>query len=134
MPKILTRFGNTLTIFLFCLLIFLSLILLALGSNSFIVVFAFILYFISINFVIASLDIFIEDFSKNSAIGSLRGFYLMIINFAWVIAQMISGSIIAKSSFQGIYLFSSIFMILVLLVFILFLRNFKDPEYKKFLF
>ena len=131
MPKILTRFGNTLTIFLFCLLIFLSLILLALGSNSFIVVFAFILYFISINFVIASLDIFIEDFSKNSAIGSLRGFYLMIINFAWVIAQMISGSIIAKSSFQGIYLFSSIFMILVLLVFILFLRNFKDPEYKK---
>ena len=131
MPKILTRFGNTLTIFLFCLLIFLSLILLALGSNSFIVVFAFILYFISINFVIASLDIFIEDFSKNSAIGSLRGFYLMIINFAWVIAQMISGSIIAKSSFQGIYLFSSIFMILVLLIFILFLRNFKDPEYKK---
>ena len=64
MPKILTRFGTTLTIFLFCLLIFLSLILLALGSNSFIVVFAFILYFISINFVIASLDIFIEDFSK----------------------------------------------------------------------
>jgi len=131
MPKILTRLGNRLTILSSCSLIFLSLILLAFGNSSFVVIPAFILYFISINFVIASLDIFIEDFSKKSSIGSLRGFYLMVINLAWIIAQMISGSIISKSSFSGIYLFGAGFMVLVLFIFILFLRDFKDPEYKK---
>ncbi|MEK7088761.1 MAG: MFS transporter [Patescibacteria group bacterium] len=131
MPKILTRLGNRLTILLSCSLIFLSLILLAFGNNASVVIPAFIIYFISINFVIASLDIFIEDFSKKSSIGTLRGFYLMIINFAWIIAQMISGSIINKSSFSGIYLLGAGFMVLVLFIFILFLRDFKDPEYKK---
>ena len=131
MPKILTRLGNRPTILLFCSLIFLSLILLALGNSAFIVIPAFILYFLSINFVVASLDIFIEDFSKKSSIGTLRGFYLMIINLAWVVAQIISGSIINKSSFSGIYLFGACFMVLVMFIFILFLRDFKDPEYKK---
>ena len=37
----------------------------------------------------------------------------MIINLAWVFAQILSGSIIAKSSFQGIYLFSALFLMLI---------------------
>ena len=131
MPKILTRFGNRLTTLIFCFLIFFSFILLAFGNNIFIVILAFILYFLSINFIIASLDIFIEDFSIHSPIGSIRGFYLTVINLAWVVAQIISGSIIEKSSFLGIYLFSAGFMVLVFLVFTLFLRDFKDPDYRK---
>lgn len=131
MPKILTRLGNRSTILLSCSSIFLSFILLALGNNIFIIIPAFILYFLSTNFIIASLDIFIEDFSKSSHIGSLRGFYLMVINFAWIVAQMISGSVINKSSFSGIYLLGAGFIILVAVIFILFLRDFKDPEYKK---
>lgn len=131
MPKILTRLGNRFTTLLFSLLFLFSLILLALGGEDFIVIPAFILYFVSINFIFASLDIFIEDFSKNSPIGGIRGIYLTFINFAWVISQMISGSIIAKSSFQGIYLLSALFMALVCIIFTLFLHDFKDPEYKK---
>ena len=46
-------------------------------------------------------------------------------------AQMISGSIIAKSSFRGIYLISALFMLLVATVFVLFLHNFVDPKYKR---
>lgn len=130
-PKIVVRLGNRVATLIFCFLIFLSLILLAFGNNALIIIPAFILYFLSINFVIASLDIFIEDFSEKSSIGSLRGFYLTIINIAWVIAQMISGSIIDKSSFSGIYLFSAGFIILLSFVFVFFLRDFKDPEYKK---
>lgn len=131
MPKILTRIGNRSTAFLFGIIIFFSLLLLAFGNNVFIIIPAFILYFLSTNFIIASSDIFIEDFSKSSSIGRIRGFYLMIINSAWVIAQLISGSIIAKSSFKGIYLFSAGFMVLFSVIFILFLRDFKDPKYKK---
>ena len=131
MPKILTRLGNRLTILIFCSLILLSFILLALGHGTLIIISAFVLYFISISFIFASLDIFLEDFSKNSAVGVMRGFYLMVTNGAWVIAQIISGSIIDKSSFLGIYLFSAGFMAFVLFIFTFFLRNFKDPEYKK---
>ncbi len=131
MPKILTKLGNRLTIFLFCSLIAISMMLLAFGDNIYTIIPAFILYFISIGFIFASLDIFIENFSKNSETGSLRGFYLTVINLAWIIAQIISGSIIAKSSFSGIYLLGSGFIILVICIFIFFLRDFKDPEYKK---
>ena len=131
MPKVLNRLGNQLVSFLLSFLIFLSLLLLAFGHNKFLVIFAFILYFISSNLIIASLDIFVEDFSKSSSIGKFRGLYLMIINSAWMIAQIISGSIIARSSFKGIYLFSAGVMVLVSAIFILFLHNFKDPKYKK---
>ena len=131
MSRILTRFGNRLTILSSCLFIFLSLVLLAFGKNIFLIIPSFILYFLSTNFIITSLDIFIEDFSRASNIGALRGFYLTIINLAWIVAQMISGSIIDKSYFFGIYLFGAGFMFLVMLIFILFLRDFKDPEYKK---
>jgi MFS family permease len=131
MPKILTRFGNRSTALVLSLLLFLSLLLLAFSETSFFVIFAFILYFVTSNILIASLDIFIEDFSKNSNVGRFRGFYLTITNGAWVLAQVISGSIIAKSSFTGIYLLSSIFMLLVAFIFIFFLSDFIDPKYKK---
>ncbi len=131
MPRVLTHLGNRKTSLYLCLVTLLSFVLLAFGNYKLIVIPAFILYFVVTNLVIMSLDIFIEDFSKNSAIGRFRGFYLMVINSAWVVAQMISGSIINKSSYEGIYLFSAGFMLLVSAMFILFLNNFKDPDYKK---
>lgn len=130
-PKILTYLGNRLTILISSLFIFISLILLAFGNSVFVIIFSFILFFISTSFVIASLDIFIEDFSKNSEIGLLRGLYLTIISFAWIVAQIISGCIINKNSLEEIYLLSAGFMVPVLFIFIFFLRDFKDPEYKK---
>jgi MFS family permease len=129
--KVLTRFGNRRATILFSFIIFLSLIILAFTDKVFVAIGAFILYFIASNLIIATLDIFIEDFSKSGTIGRFRGFYLTIINSAWIIAQVISGSIIAKSSFRGIYLLSALFMLLVAVIFILFLHNFIDPKYKK---
>lgn len=131
MHRLLTWLGNRSTIMLFGALLFLSLLMLSFSRSATLAIGAFILYFVSTNFIIASLDIFVEDFSKNSSIGRFRGFYLMVMSSAWVIAQMISGSVIARSSYGGIYLLSSLFMILVCTIFILFLRDFKDPKYKK---
>ena len=131
MPKILNRYGNRRTALIFCLLITLAFIFLAFGGKSFIVIPAFILYFVSGIVFFASLDIFVEDFSRKSAIGTFRGLYLMILNFAWIIAQIISGSIVNKSAFFGIYLLSAGFAILVSLIFVIFLRNFKDPKYDR---
>ena len=79
MPRILTRIGNRLTSLVFSLLLFFALILLAFADSSYVVIFAFILYFTTGNILIASLDIFIEDFSSNSSIGRFRGFYMTIM-------------------------------------------------------
>ena len=131
MPRILNRLGNRLTVLLSYSSVFLSFILLAFSQNAYTAIPAFMLLFVSINFVIASLDIFVEDYSKKSAIGALRGFYLTVINLAWVIAQIVSGSVINQSSFSGIYLLSAGFIILAMFVFIFFLRYFEDPNYEK---
>jgi len=131
MPKILKHFGNRFTALFFTLSSFLALITLAFTHNIVAVILAIIIYFISTDLIIASLDIFIEDISKNANIGKFRGLYLMFINFAWVIAQMLSGSIISKSSFQGIYLFGAGFLLLNSFIFIFFLHDFKDPKYTK---
>ncbi|MFH1608952.1 MAG: MFS transporter [Patescibacteria group bacterium] len=130
-PELLSKIGNRKSSLWFSFATFLSLILLAVGGSKIIVIPAFIAYFIFSNIFIASLDIFIEEFSGKKSIGKFRGLYLMIINSAWVIAQTISGSIINKSSFKGIYLFAAIFMLLVSIMLIIFLRKFKDPIYKK---
>jgi MFS family permease len=128
-PEFLSKVGNRKASMFFSIFSFFALLLMAVGKQDFLVIPAFIIYFIFSNILIASLDIFIEESSKRSSIGKLRGLYLVVINSAWVIAQTISGSIINKSSFTGIYLFSSIFMLLVSILFAIYLKDFKDPKY-----
>jgi len=129
--KVLTRIGNRKTTLIFSFLSFLSLLLLAFTHNSFIAIVSFIIFFTTSNLIIATLDMFVEDFSKNSSTGKLRGIYLTIINISWVIAQSISGSIITQSSYKGLYLFSALFMFLVCIIFIIKLHDFIDPKYTK---
>lgn len=131
MPKFLTRYGNK-SIMLFCsLLATIALLIIAFSKNYFLILSSFAIFFIATDLILASLDIFVEDFSKNISTGKIRGIYLTCVNLAWVIAQIISGSIIAKSSFTGIYIFSSLFIILMMLSFIFLLSHFRDPKYKK---
>lgn len=131
MPKLLTRFGNRRISLYLSVLTLISLLILAFSESTTIIVLAFILNFVSINFLVMSLDIFVEEFSQNTSVGKFRGLYLMIVNSAWVIAQMLSGSIITKSSYEGIYLFAAGFMMLCTAVFALFLHDFRDPEYRR---
>lgn len=131
MPKLLTRIGNRKASLLFSIITFISLTILSFGKNIFLILPGFIIYFIFTNFLIATLDIFIEETSSVHNIGKTRGLYLSIINTGWVLSQIISGSIIEKSSFLGIYLFSALFMILVIFILSNNLYNFIDPRYKK---
>ncbi len=131
MPKYLSKYGNK-KVMLFCsTLAILSLLSIAFFKNYFLILTSFTLFFICTDIILASLDIFVEDFSKNISTGKIRGIYLTCVNLSWVIAQMISGSIIAKSSFNGIYIFSSLFIVLMILVFVFLFNHFRDPKYKK---
>lgn len=131
MPHILNRLGNRKTSVLFFSLMTLALLGLVLGKSASVIIPSFILYFLAGNFIFASLDIFIEDFSSRGATGSIRGLYLLSISLAWVVSQLVSGSIIAKSSWGGIYIFAALFCVLSAVVIFIFLKNFKDPKYRK---
>lgn len=131
MPKLLNKIGNKRASFIFSILCFLSLLTLAFSQNIVFILPAFILFFVSQNLIIATLDVFVEYFSESENIGKLRGIYLTVLSTAWVISQMISGSIITKSSFKGIYLLGSFFMFLFSIIFIFSLHTFEDPKYKK---
>ena len=134
MPKMLSYFGNRETATILSLSIFSSFLVLALSNNPEFIIGAFVVNFIAVNLIITCLDVFIEDFSKINAIGSFRGFYLMIINLAWIVAQLISSTIISRSSFAGIYLISALIMLVVSIILIFSLRNFADPKYKQMSF
>ncbi len=99
MPKLLERIGNRQSSLLLSLLCFVSLLALSFGKSLPLAIGAFVVYFVTSNLLMTSLDIFIESFSTHKTTGTLRGVYLTIINLAWVISQTVSGSIIAKSSF-----------------------------------
>ncbi|MCX6753414.1 MAG: MFS transporter [Candidatus Nomurabacteria bacterium] len=131
MPRLMTKYGNQNVSIFISGLAFISLLLLAFSQSSFIVIPAFILYFASGSFFITNLDIFIEENTSSKDVGETRGLYLTFINIAWVIAQIVSGSIIEKSSYSGIYLFSAGIMALVTCSLILFFNKFEDPIYKK---
>lgn len=131
MPNILNRFGLRKSAIIFSTISFLSLIFLSFSKIAILVVPAFLIYFIVNFFLTAIIDIFIEDLSSKHDIGTFRGLYLSLVSISWVLSQVISGSIIAKSSFLGIYLFSGLFMLLVLVLFITNLHNFVDLKYKK---
>ena len=129
MPNMLNRFGARKFSLYASILACVSYFTLAIASHKSIAILAFIGNTLAINFLIASLDIFVEDFSKNRNVGKFRGLYLSVINIAWVLSQVLSGSIISKSSFSGIYMLSALFMLLTVFVFSFFLHEFKDPKY-----
>ena len=131
MPKILSRFGNIYTAIIFLSVNFLTLIIMAFTTNIYLIILSFILFFISINFLFTCFDIFVEDASESTSVGKLRGLFLMFVNLAWVFAQLVSGSIINKSSFKGIYLLASSFVFLLLIIIIFGFKKFKDPKYTK---
>lgn len=131
MPSILRRTGNRYATIIFGLICFLSLLALTSLNQKGLVILAFITYFVSGNFIIANLDIFIKEFSKAKNVGRLRGLFLVVTNSAWIIAQVFSGIIINKGSYQGIYFYSALSMALMVVVFLVTLKDFKDPLYKK---
>lgn len=131
MPAILAKFGNRKTTIAYSILIFVAMLALAFGKSSILVISAFILYFLASHMIITTLDIFMEDASGEKNIGKMRGIYLTFVNLAWVVAQLVSGSIIAKSSFKGIYILASLFVILTAIVIAMFFKKWHDPEYKK---
>jgi len=131
MPRILKRFGNYRTISFLLFINIISLFLLSILNVKLFIIPIFIIYLSTINLIMASIDVFVEDFSAKKATGNIRGIFLTVLNSAWVIAQLAMGFFASKISYSGLYAISFFFVIIVFFVVQLKFKKFEDPIYKK---
>jgi len=62
------------------------------------------------------MDIFVENFSKDSSTGQTRTIYFTIINFAWMISPNLSAWLMGLSDYYGVFLTSAGLLIPFLLI------------------
>jgi MFS family permease len=130
-PKIFRKLGGHKFLIVITLLDALTFLALAYVKNASLAVVAFILGF-SLNILIFfSLDELLKILSRDSATGKIRGAYLIICNFAWILAQLASGTILGGFSFKEIYLIGFAVTMLFFLVAFLKMKNIPDPKYDK---
>ena len=128
---LLKRLGNYKTSILVILSNAISLLLMGLSKSAPLIILGFISYNVTNFSLMFSRDIFIEDFTGDKKIGKTRGIFLTIINLAWVFAPLVSGFIITKMSYSGIYLLAILISLPSIFFIMPWFRNFKDPVYTK---
>lgn len=93
----------------------------------------FVIHLITIPLIIFNLDVFMEERIGNdeSSTGSSRGLLLTLASFVGAIAPLISGLLINPTSgnFATAYLVSAATLVPVLIILLLYFKDFSDPEY-----
>lgn len=130
-PKIFRKMGGYKFLLLIILFDAFSFLALSLVKNAWSVVLVFIFGFSMNTLIIFSLDEILKIFSKNWVIGKIRGIYLIVSNLAWILAQLLSGTILGGFSLRTIYFLGFFVMMLFFAISFLSLKNIPDPQYDK---
>jgi len=130
-PKVFRKIGGYKFLLLVIGLNTLAILWLALSTNAFSAICAFVLGFALNIVVFFSLDELLKIFSRDSSTGSIRGIYLALCSLAWVIAQLLSGTIFGNLSLKTIYIVAFFVMVLFFLLAFWGLRNIPDPRYDR---
>ena len=132
-PSIIRKLGNysvTLWMVLIQILLFWGL---TTSTEPLLTVFFFIMQTAVIAIIGLNLDIFLEVYTDNTNVGSVRGLYNTSLNASWVIAPLIGSMLInGNNNYHNTYV-AGLFMLIPL--FYLIYRNFprfKDPNYQHF--
>lgn len=122
------RYGSRAYFLLWALLHSASLLLLTLVSIPYIQIIAFVLYLLSGNMVLFSLDVFYYYTASKKGKGRSRGAYLLLGNTGWVIAPILGAFFLSKTGYQGTYLLvlGCIFILIPLVI--IGLRKLKRPK------
>jgi MFS family permease len=131
-PKILKRFGNYKTTIFFSILSSLSFFLLSLTDNKYVVLFSFLIIYVSGTMIGFCLDVFLENNSTDNDTGKIRSFYLTGMNISWLISPWLSGLILFGQGYNRIYFVVALIMIPIIFMVSYNLKSFKDSEYKDF--
>lgn len=130
--NILKFFGNRRLTLWLLLANMLSLVGMITSKNPYIIGVSFIVFGSTNTQILLCIDIFIEHFGDKKTVGKNRGFYLMIINLAWMFSPLLAAFLITKEGgYRTIYIvaFVAIFIMTIGLLFSV--KTFKDKTYKK---
>ncbi len=128
-PKIFKKIGAYKFLLYVALFNALSILAFAYSTSATSAILVFVLGLSLNTLVVFSLDEILKIFSQNEGVGEIRGTYLSIASFAWVVAQIALALYLGEFSFRTIYIVSFVIMVLFLLVSLLKLRNLPDPVY-----
>jgi MFS family permease len=76
------------------------------------------------------LDLFVEHFSANKKVGSIRGAYLSLTNLAWLFAPIIAGIIVTTSGYRSLYGIVMIMVVVVGVILKFTLQSYHDGKYR----
>ncbi|MDO8659352.1 MAG: MFS transporter [Candidatus Parcubacteria bacterium] len=127
--KIFRKIGGYRFLLLTTILNALSILFLAFADNALKAGVFFVFGFTFNILIFFCLDELLKIFSKDKAMGSIRGTYLALVNCSWVIAQLSLGTVLGGFSFKIIYLTSFVTMTTAFIVSYLYLRNMTEPSY-----
>lgn len=128
---LLNRLGNYRASILIILANTLALLLIGLGKSALLIILGFIFYNITNYSLIFSRNIFIEDLADCKRMGKTRGLLLTVINIAWVFAPLVSGFIITRFSYSGIYILAALVSLPSIFLIFPWFKKFKDQKYDK---
>jgi MFS family permease len=130
MPKAIERRGNRTIIMLLVLANIASLGLLSMGLSPIQTAIAFILFNATNTLIWYCLDLFVEHFSANKKVGSIRGAYLSLTNLAWLFAPIIAGIIVTTSGYRSLYGIVMIMVVVVGVILKFTLQSYHDGKYR----
>jgi len=128
-PKIISAYGNKHTLLALLVLSFIALLCMTRFGNPILQLVGFILYLITNNIIVFTFDIFVQHFSDAKRTGSIRGFYLTIINTAWVLSPIIGGFLLSRGGYSLLYGISMMFVLIVFYTVLTQVKNYHDAPY-----
>lgn len=130
--NILQYFGNKRLTIRLLLINMLSLLGMITSRNPYIVGLSFIAFTSTNTQILYCIDIFIEHFTNPKTVGKTRGFYLTIINLAWMSSPLIASYLITREGgYRTIYILAFITTMIMTIGMIFSVKTFKDKTYEK---
>ena len=128
-PHALHYFGNYKTLLTF-ILIELFVVLGLAFSGTAIPAFVLIIFHLPlVRMLFFDNDIFLENVSKDSETGGIRGTYLTLSSLGFVVSPIIVGWLLVNNEYWKVYTLSAVMLIPIAIITLLRFRSFRDPQY-----
>ncbi|PIP87083.1 hypothetical protein COW81_02230 [Candidatus Campbellbacteria bacterium CG22_combo_CG10-13_8_21_14_all_36_13] len=129
--KILPIIGNYKTTLGLLFLEAISICILALSGNFAWILPAFIVHFILTTVLSFNIDIFLENYTKDSTTGDVRGFTYAFASIAWLLAPLIAGFVLGQTElYWKVFAVALLFTIPFGLIIAVAMKDFRDPVYR----
>jgi len=127
--RVLKHFSNYQATTTLLLVDAVALLVLASGTITAVLLFAFIVHWILTAVIRYHLDIFLESFSKTDETDQIRGTLSTLRHIPFILGPLIAGWVLGEDAYSLMYLVAAGFSVPTLYVLITYYRDFTDPAY-----